>query len=359
MSGLVSVIVPTYNRAYCIGATIESIQRQTYADWEAIVVDDGSTDSTGELMERLSAQDARVRYIRRSNGGVAAARNTALSHARGDFVAFLDSDDLWESWKLEAQVQCLVANPAAGMIWTDMHAIDDQGRLLADRYLKRMYGAYKLVEGMRLFRSAVLVKEGLPLIARDSLIGQSGFPENALLYLGNIYRSMLLGNLVHTSTVMLTRERLEQVRCFDENLRLAGEDYDFHLRTCRCGEVAFLDVPSIKYRVGAADQLTHSGYHLQIARNTLTTVSKALSSQMPGEPIGRRLEHRILAKAHAWVGHELFYAGQYREARAELRRSLLNRPWQPEVMLRWAAALLPASVIEMIRLMRSEWLSFF
>jgi glycosyltransferase involved in cell wall biosynthesis len=105
---LVSVIIPTYNRADMIGLTIDSINRQTYASIEIVVVDDGSTDHTGEVIQSLSEKSERhIVYYKKLNGGCASARNRGLELANGELIAFLDSDDTWEPDALESMVTVL------------------------------------------------------------------------------------------------------------------------------------------------------------------------------------------------------------------------------------------------------------
>ena len=104
LNELVSIVVPTYNRGYCIAATLDSVIAQTHKDWEALIVDDGSTDDTADIIQRRYGDDSRVRYVRQENAGVCSARNRGIATARGSFVALLDSDDLWEPWKLELQL---------------------------------------------------------------------------------------------------------------------------------------------------------------------------------------------------------------------------------------------------------------
>ncbi|MGC8603005.1 MAG: glycosyltransferase family 2 protein, partial [Desulfomonilaceae bacterium] len=102
---LVSVIIPTYNRAHLIERAVNSVLEQTYDKLEIIVVDDGSTDNTGNVLSQLQDGDSRVRYIRHeTNKGSQSARNTGIRNARGDYVAFLDSDDEWLPYKLEKQI---------------------------------------------------------------------------------------------------------------------------------------------------------------------------------------------------------------------------------------------------------------
>jgi len=105
MSPKVSVVVPTYNRAGKVGATIASVLAQTFTDLEVIVVDDGSTDETGELLGETFGN--RIRYIVQANQGASVARNKGIEESRGEWVAFLDSDDLWAKDKLEWQFKAL------------------------------------------------------------------------------------------------------------------------------------------------------------------------------------------------------------------------------------------------------------
>src|SRR5437870_12319582 len=101
---LVSIIVPSYNYAHFIGEALQSIQSQTYSNWECIVVDDGSTDDTGALVRQLAEKDGRIKYVRQENRGLAAARNAGMANSEGVYFQFLDADDLLEPQKLERQV---------------------------------------------------------------------------------------------------------------------------------------------------------------------------------------------------------------------------------------------------------------
>ena len=141
--GLVSVIVPTYNRAYCLEKAVDSALAQSHGNVEVVLIDDGSTDGTQALVEHRYGGDSRVRYFRQPNGGISRARNVGLARAQGAFIAFLDSDDEWEPWKLELQVACLRGHPELGMTWTDMVAIDPTGEVISKSYLRRMYSAYR------------------------------------------------------------------------------------------------------------------------------------------------------------------------------------------------------------------------
>lgn len=302
-SPLVSVIVPTYNRGIRVSRAIDSALGQTHQPVEVLVVDDGSTDDTAEQIKARYKKDARVKYLSRPNGGPAAARNTGLEAATGEYIAFLDSDDEWLPWKVEFQIGCLQRTPGAEMIWTDMAAVDPDGAPVAARYLRKMYRRYDEIRLEKVFAGSVLVPTGIA----------AGAP-SARVWHGRIFRAMLGGNLVHTSTVMLTAGRAAAVGRFDEALRTTGEDYDYHLRASREGPVAFADVPTTVYRVGAPDQLTLPRHMAQMARNYLRTLENAIARGGVGSRDGRR----AVAGAHGWLGEELLEAGERTEARRHL-----------------------------------------
>jgi hypothetical protein len=144
---------------------------------------------------------------------------------------------------------------------------------------------------------------------------------NGVVHWGELYTAMIYGNLVHTSTVMVTRERLRKVGFFEEAFR-TGEDHDFHMRTCLEGPVALLDVPSIRYRVaGGADQLTSPGHRLEMALNGLRTREAAIARNRARITLGDAELATILARANQWVANELFEQGDYERARAHYRRA--------------------------------------
>jgi GT2 family glycosyltransferase len=340
--GLVSVIVPTYNRMRCVGRAVESALRQTYGDVSVIVVDDGSTDATREMINDTYAQDRRVRYVRQDNRGVSAARNHGVRLADGAFTALLDSDDVWMPFKLEVQLACLRAYPQAGMVWSDMTGVDTGGEVVAERFLARYYGNYKNFTKDDLFDRSLPLAQIAPERAGD--VGG----ERA--YEGEIYPQMVMGNLVHTSTVLLRRDRLATAGWFDETVR-SGEDHEFHLATCRAGRVAFADLPTILYEVGAGDALTTAERQVPIARHFLFVLERAL--ERDGDRIRGRVAARIieevLADAHAWLGETLVASGRVREGRPYLLRSLRIRPRQPRVAGLYASAFLPPGATERLR----------
>src|SRR5690242_2547731 len=115
---LISVIIPAFNASATIATTIESVQRQTHASLEILVVDDGSADATGAIVAEIASHDKRVRLIRQANRGVAAARNQALSASQGCWIAPVDADDLWHPTKLARQMARLTrADNEVGVVY--------------------------------------------------------------------------------------------------------------------------------------------------------------------------------------------------------------------------------------------------
>lgn len=128
-SGLVSIIIPTRNRAHFLPRALDSIYAQTYPNFEILVVDDGSTDQTGRVVE---AYDARLRYFLQRHQGVSAARNRALAEARGEYVAFLDDDDMFMPQKLEKQVAYLDEHPDTHWVYSGFQLVDQYNAPLPD-----------------------------------------------------------------------------------------------------------------------------------------------------------------------------------------------------------------------------------
>lgn len=130
-AGLVSVIVPVYNRPQLLVESVSSALAQTYDPFEVLIVDDSSTDDTPEVIRQLQMRDARIRAVRRPNGGPGLARETGRQLAEGEFVQYLDSDDLLLPRKLELQVAALRARPDCGIAYGRVRYRDDHGREIA------------------------------------------------------------------------------------------------------------------------------------------------------------------------------------------------------------------------------------
>ena len=191
----VSVIIPTYNRAYCVGQTLRTVLEQSFDDYELIVVDDGSTDATRAVLEQFAPN---VKCIYQKNAGAAAARNAGMKSAKGEFIAFLDSDDEWFPEKLEVQWEQLRSHATAVAHMVDAK-IGDYDKYVGSLFeLRGVRGEYEL----------------RPLRVRPFLD--------------------VLGTQFFTSTWMLRRSAIEKVGYFDTSLRIF-EDLDFLCRMSLAG----------------------------------------------------------------------------------------------------------------------------
>lgn len=208
---VVSVIIPTYNRAHLIGETLQSVLNQTYSHFEILVIDDGSTDQTEMVVRAL--QDERIFYFKQSNAGLPAGpRNVGIQNARGKYLAFLDSDDLWMPNKLACQVDYLETHSNVGLLYTQCIGFANQSQEI-----------------------------GGP------------FPEIDLAKSGWIFDDLILSdNYIPCLTVMIRGDILHQTGFFNESLRLrAVEDFDLWLRISRVTQMGFLPQVLARYRVHA------------------------------------------------------------------------------------------------------------
>lgn len=227
----VSVIVPAYNSAAFIRETIGSVVAQTFSDWELLVVNDGSTDDTKHV---VSGIDARVICIDRDNGGIAAARNTGLSLARGQFVAFLDHDDYWHPEKLAAQLSAAQTHDEYGVF----------------------YGEFRQWDPIE-----------VPSFADEHL--NPGFIDERLS--GWIYHLLLLTNWVLFSTALFRRKVFEEVGMFDPELPPA-DDWDLAVRASRKFKFLKLAQPVVLYRQHGAQtsrRVTAKDHEVEFRRRTI------------------------------------------------------------------------------------------
>lgn len=139
MSPLISIIMPAYNAQQYISKTIESVISQTFTNWELIVIDDGSKDTTANIVKAFQNKDNRIKYYYQSNKKQAAARNLGIAHSKGEWIAFLDADDLWVPTKLEVQNDYLQSIDA-DVFFTGGYTIDENDSIVSD--YKTISGKY-------------------------------------------------------------------------------------------------------------------------------------------------------------------------------------------------------------------------
>ena len=197
---LVSVVMPAYNAGRYVAEAIESVRAQSYERWELIVVDDGSRDNTAEVVEGFALKDARIKCLRRQNGGQGAARNTALAQAWGPLVAFLDADDLWIPGKLSLQVSTLIETEAQVVFSDGFYFTDDD-----------------------------TTDESLPF---ETMKGKFAGEE--------MFKLLFAYNRIHVLSVLVRRDALDAVGLFEESRLCQNcEDYDLWIKLARDGAVFY------------------------------------------------------------------------------------------------------------------------
>jgi glycosyltransferase involved in cell wall biosynthesis len=237
----VSVVIPTYNRKQWVTEAIDSVLKQKFRDFELLIVDDGSEDGTCEALGRYAGETG---YLYLRHGGVSRARNIGSRICRGDFVAFLDSDDLWQPAKLQRQMEYMRAHPDCRICYTDEIWI----------------------------RRGVRANQG----------------NKHRKYSGWIFEQCLPLCIISPSSALIRRDLLEQSGGFDESLPVC-EDYDLWLRIAAGNPVAFLPEPLIVKRGGHDDQLSRSEWGIDrfrvralckiLARDVLTPIQREAARQ--------------------------------------------------------------------------------
>ncbi|PZV06832.1 MAG: glycosyl transferase family A [Leptolyngbya sp.] len=207
----VSVVVPVYNGEATLAKTLESILNQTFSDLEVVVIDDGSTDGTLAVLSNF--KDPRIKIFSYENGGLPVARNRGINRATGEFISFIDADDLWSIDKLEQQVQALNHHPQAGVAYSWTAFVDEQGEFLYAR--------------------------------------ESSYLE------GDVYPQLLVRNFISSgSNILVRRSVIETVGLFDPQLQ-SVEDWEYYLRLATHCHFAVVKQHQIFYRKSSRSMATN------------------------------------------------------------------------------------------------------
>jgi glycosyltransferase involved in cell wall biosynthesis len=210
----VSIIVRTYNRAYILAEALESALKQSFTDFEIIVVDDASSDNTEEVVRKF--HDDRIELIRHSqNKGVAAANNTGVQAAQGEFIAWLDSDDTWKPDKIDRQVKFLASHPEVDAVFSDVEIVDGPTRHPS------------LVSLLRVFPGM--------LASRPKAI-EHVFNQREM------YLCLLEEIAIKPTALLIRRDVFKALGMFDEQSR-SGEDWEFLLRLSHSSRFGYIDAP--------------------------------------------------------------------------------------------------------------------
>jgi glycosyltransferase involved in cell wall biosynthesis len=274
----VSVVIPAYNAAATIGQAVDSALAQSWKDLEVIVVDDGSTDETGSIVD---AYPSPVRCIHKSNEGVSMARNEGVERAEGRYVAFLDADDYWSPEKLERQVGLLEDEPDVGCCFTAVTRVDEALRPVA-RIPARRYPDY--------CRALLL----------ESMVISTG-----------------------SSSLMVRRGVIDEVGGFDPRFSQCA-DWDYAIRLSQATRIAPIDEPLVYYRAASGRMSSDIGL---LERDTFAVLDNFF-----GQP---RSALYAGDKRHIYSNHWMILAGSYLEAgaRRDAVRCLMQglRTYPPNV----------------------------
>jgi len=279
----VSVIIPTYNCAKYICQAVDSVLAQTYRDFELVVVDDGSTDNTKELLMQYGKQ---LRYIYQENRGMTAARNTGINNSSGEYIAFLDSDDMWLPSKLQRQVKLLDEAPEVGLVYCWHYYIDAEGNrcTFCNNRIGRSFES-----GSRLFEKLI---------------------ENNVISGG-------------ASTPVIRRECLEKSGMFDESIPYSG-DWDLWLRISMDYIVAVIPEPFACYRVMDENHKYPEKFvQYNIDKGLIAVIEKAsrLLAER-GYKDHRKLKRRALVGVHLHCAEMWQSLGNWSGARSHLLRAV-------------------------------------
>jgi len=248
---IVSVVIPTFNRSHYLKAAIQSVLRQTYQDFEIIVVDDGSTDDTRKV---VSSFGSRVLYFHQSNHGSPQARNVGLRLAKGKYLALLDCDDLFSTDRLVRGVEVLNQMPQIALVHGEVEAIDSEGKLIPKEtaYIRKFYQKER--------------KDG------------SG------------YLRILKGNAMFPSTILFRRECLNHAGFFNPAFA-PREDYDWYLRLALEHQVYLLESPPValyrKHKINQSsryDSKAIARVYVAILQQQLTFISERLTPSPLSSP---------------------------------------------------------------------------
>lgn len=280
----VSVIIPTYNCERYLGRAIESALKQSYTDHEILIVDDGSTDNTGDLLDRYGSK---IRHFRQSNRGVSAARNLALSHATGEFIAYLDADDMWYPQKLESQVAFLDIQKQCGLVHTEVSVIDEDDHIVH-----------------RCFNDET----------------QRFIPQ------GHCLADMLRRCHIQTLTVLERRECVNRAGLFDERLPIA-QDYQHWIKVALEGfAIGYLPDPLGKYRWRHGSLMGNQRRFLEdlvVIYESLLEENRIIQND-EGDML--QIVSQELFLKHCQLAYLERAGGKYGLARKRMRQLIRNRP---------------------------------
>lgn len=322
----VSVIIPTYNRARYVCEAIDSVLSQTFTDYEILVVDDGSTDNTKEALNKYKNK---IRYFFQENRGVSAARNLGIKNAEGEYLAFLDSDDVWFPQKLALQTNIL------GKVPKDTAMVSSDGEMVE--------------EAAGVVKKSVMRPRCPQKNSFKDKISQKEFNDGSIVE-GYLYSELLQGNFILTPTVLLRKRCLDDIGGFDETLGIA-EDYDLWLRIAAKYCLVYFNAVTVKCRIeeeGLSGVYGVREYRYRKADAHLFAKHFRSAAREYRELIKRRIVES--SKIAAW-GYLNMNEGK--EVRQLCFQSLYYDQRQPKLYLYILISFLPVSFVRFLKRMKN------
>jgi glycosyltransferase involved in cell wall biosynthesis len=300
----VTVIIPTYNRADLVAKAVESALAAIEPGDEIIVIDDGSTDATPEIMARYGEA---CRYVRVPNGGAGAARNRGIRLATTPLVAFLDSDDEWMPDKVAVQRQVMQQNPGVLASFTSFCSFKEHGMYCRNALLGWHSDTRDWDE---------ILGPGVPFSSIGSLPASR---EDFRFHIGDLYAAEFENNYVATSTLMVRREEAGDALWFAENMP-TYEDWVCFGRLMRKGPVAYLDCETVLYREHPGPRLgQYTGSDSGLAR--LQVIDHVWGQDDEFRTAHQEKYNEVRTKLHNWNAYWLLVQGRTRAASQQLRQA--------------------------------------
>jgi glycosyltransferase involved in cell wall biosynthesis len=232
----VSIVIPAYNAAATLAEALRSVLAQTLPPMEIIVVNDGSTDDTAEVLRQFGDK---VKTLHQENSGLAATRRAGIAAARGDLIALFDADDLCEPDRLAVQVAFMDACPEVLLTATDFSAFNEQGQVIKS-FAQSYYGAFK--------RYPHGINDIFPIHDELELAQGMSAATRVTTYRGPVYEKLVLGNFIHPPTVMFRRTVLDLAGNFDPEAGVMC-DWDWLMQVARKGQIGLIARDLLRYRI--------------------------------------------------------------------------------------------------------------
>jgi glycosyltransferase involved in cell wall biosynthesis len=302
----VSVIIPSYNCGPYLSNAISSVLQQTYKNFEIIVVDDGSTDNTGNIIEPFVD---RIKFIKQVNLGVSAARNTGLKEATGDLIAFLDADDTWFPDKIAVQLNIINKHPDIIGIFSDFALCDKDGKMIHKRFVTRNYHIFNYYK----YTWERIFPDHETVTFENDLDGTA-----FSVFYGDIFKSLYIGNFINTSSIVLKHEVLKTVGYFTPERR-TQEDYEYWLKIASKYSFAYVDTPLLCTR-RRPNQLTSKSEIFDIINQSLSIIENIGLNNI--DRLGKDIVSRRLTDKYHKLALVHISRGNNKDARKYIRKSM-------------------------------------